>query len=184
MTKERKLYVVILAIALAVLLWDRLQTGALSGPDTAQAGTAEETQNSTKPQVKPDLSRIESPPAKTTAAGSHGAGGDKLIRLPLSDECRIASPDVRDLFTVSEKMLHSLSRSDNESETRNRSLSQTHQSFVLSGTVVTAAYQAAMIDNELYHVGDRIGPFELVRVYPRAVLLKNDTGYYILYRNP
>lgn len=179
MTKERKIYIVILAAALAGLAWDRLHQSELSGPETVRAEAEKSAPQVPRRFIMPDnetrTTDLPSPPQRHPGTWSP----ENLVDDRLIGRENHRSLNVRDLFMATDNMqmvLQGPEKTSNEAAEPAGS-----RNLVLNSVMVSPDNPAAMINDKIYRIGDTIGPFQLTHIFPRAVVLKTETDRYILY---
>jgi len=196
MTKSRMIYILALAVALVVLIWDKTSPRvALTGPSSLQAqgegapspSETDSTQNiditwghnlphPIDPILKNNLSVSDRP---MRSWFSRDILRKFLAYIKDSFTLLKGPPPARDLFAASEKFLEILGQTAPEKERQNRG--EQLQQLKLSGIAITSEFSCALINEEVVFLGENIGPFHLRDIACDHVVLEADTQLISVY---
>jgi len=196
MTKSRMIYILALAVALVVLIWDKTSPRvALTGPSSLQAqGEGAPSPSETDSTQNIDITWGHNLPHPIDLLPENSLSGpdvtvenffdsDMLEKLPAYTGDSTAPPGepppVRDLFAASEKFLEILGQTAPEKERQNRG--EQLQQLKLSGIAITSEFSCALINEEIVFLGENIGPFHLREIACDHVVLEADTQLISVY---
>ena len=171
MTKTRLLYIVVLAIALLILLWDRTHSGrGVSGPAVTHAGRAD--------LDDPKLAHKASPfDGELTAEPFEPATRRKSVSDSLNDPNRpVACQDRpprsrRDVFLISPQFSRALQPQPDPSAAPAAAPADKARQLRLSAIILRGQDSCALINDEVVFIGRHIGPYRLLHLKTdRAVL--------------
>jgi len=209
MKKSRMIYIVVLLIAVAVLIWDKTATrNSVSQPSTAQArpkissrrvasavdpmtpSSSPSDYIDVLPNIPPELMRSE----ESFIIRKTRNLTEKLFWPPIDLISRISDHSfTRDLFVATEEFLavtntHPPDPDPNPEPTPEDLLKQKIKKYwdqarqlKLSGTLIGENTSYAIINQEVFFQGDHIGPYLLVEVKTDSVIMEIDTIQIPLY---
>ena len=160
MTKTRMIYMAVLLIAVAALIWDM--------QDKSQA-----------PSEKPSNATITKPVNKVVSPATTEPSYDtiELVNFPQESQQNIDTitfqDDVNDIFTASDSFLESGNINKIGLEDPNHLLAQ--KPLILSAIIYLNKKPAAIINDQIVYIGDTIDDFKIINITPEKVVIsKND----------
>jgi len=174
MNTSRKIYIVVLVMALMVLAWDKtVRQRSVTDPLPANAQSRiqpPQSSGSQNPNLQvPSPQTIVEPPASVP---------ENLVEtsqdfLPLPAE-RPKTTQTRNLFTASEQLLSLLGNNKYGNDTSGYPEKQPIQ-LRLSSIIISSRRPCAMINDEILFFGDTIGPYRLIEICAGSVVLQFDS---------
>lgn len=187
MTRQRMIFIGILVIALGALIWDKTRSGSSLAPASAEA--------------------VANAPARelfASAAAAHPGAVDPLNRAERAESQKIqkllatlsrpgtnydsSNPGAvpRNLFRPPDQFLRQ-ARAITQGTDPSRPQAQLSQekarqlaairSKKLLGTLISPGRSCANIDGSIIALGQFIGPFRLVSIYPERVVLQKEADF-------
>jgi len=187
MTKNRKVYVGVLAVALLVLMWDKFFTSeSVSSPQVSQAasvGPPAAARPVAQPGVGPAADRPTAAPRPPASVSRQGGG---VLSVLLGTGARKPSTiggngSYRDLFST--PPAQSISKPTPE-ETDLILQQRMAKHLKLTGTLVLRGSSTASINGKTYSQGDYIGPYQVEEVGESYVVLVSDNYRATLFIDP
>ena len=167
MATSRKIYIAVLVLALAVLIWDKgLNPDSVSTPQSIQAQPQPAV-----PSDEPDGYSNNNPIVSAEPILPVKNPGETIRHLIQSRTDENISANTRNLFVVSEKMLLTMGNSQPETE-KQAQLAQQISTLELSTIMIIGKTRCAMINHEVLYPGQYIGPYRLAQVKSDAVILE------------
>ena len=179
MSKSRMIYVAVLAIALMVLMWDKLANdNSLSGPQAAEAVASPARPLPPARPSPPDIDPAPNPsvPLASTnpppaLAGLLNAMFGQSSSAPTVPEPPAGSGRFRDLFAMAPP-------ETNTDPTTQETIVAAHKAVALdmqlNGTLVLKGSSTASINGKTYAQGDYIGPYCVKEIAENHVVLASD----------
>ena len=177
-SKTKMIYIAVLLVALAVLAWDKTSSSnSLTNPKPGAAAQTRTNTNRLAPVKHPSAHAPASDPVKTVAdqAPVKINQGFNLLSLfgktvPAKNPSSLATfmpAAPRDLFAPSAKFRQLL---DGPRE-KDRDISENTIAMNLSACLVKNKGGTALINGEIFTVGDQIDRFKLIAVHHDRVIL-------------
>ena len=195
MTKSRMIYIGVLLVALAVLFWDKTsRPQSVVNPKPAQAYYTPSVQPK-NPDVTAKTDTVKntinlnhntkpnnptSPQTKEQESISRNPSTQNFLQTFFAGERKkIEQQGTRNLFIASEGF-SSLIQEASQQDTNETKIFEAAKKLQLSGILLGCHNRCALINSEVTFIGQNIGPFEVVEIFPDSVILQIDSERIIL----